>query len=330
MKHFLGTVLLCLFAFQATASDLLRTYNVYSYPKRLKTCLAEAQALADRFSSFTKAKVIDQEAREEKNNICHITIHYTSTPPLELVSNYPNSVHNGTYTNLEECNKNLADETELFEQSTGLQAFVAYCHDDRDPTNRLPIFLRMEAFGTPIKFPRINDNPLTMLRISEDMTSFVSKAKERILEQGLAAAQVVYRREGDIFSTLVTRYYSKKRAPFYFKKIGLFLSEETCLRAKHELEPLFLKEAPGTLGTFCGANEATSREVELYLYRLETEAAMVDSRYPKDYERLALCQANRARVLEIYKTELKRPAFATLCESTPDGYGVRVFEVYPQ
>lgn len=311
---------------RADAADLLRKYYVSSYPASKLGCAGEASALAERFARITAARVVERGCLKDWGKTYDLFVFYTAAPPPQLVSTAPSQLYSGTYPSAGACQNALPGEMGHFERATGLPILVAYCY--RDPgVASLPYVVHIETFGTPLKKPYYDTWSNMLYRPMGDLDRLAAQIFERSVAGGLDAVQTVFRKEGNSTISLVTRYYASQLTPLSVEKMGYFKAIERCEQELSELTSIFERKAPGTLALFCALSD-TLWDTELYWVRIENDTTMTKSVYRSDYPSLQACRADRDRVISLYVNELARPAFAALCEKGPDGYRMRVFEVY--
>lgn len=330
-------------AFSATArADNLYRYELTSYPANSTGCAATAASLGQRFSATTGKSVYQAACVQQTRLGYDISLTYRSLDELPLVSTSKEDGgfgYLGIYRSMEDCARNLSQEVTWFRDATGLEPFLSYCFKESD-INETPYAARIDAFGSaslhPYRFDALVFGALL------DGTDVLDEILSAARSEGINATMTTVAHDGS--ENLVVRYFDPPENSlarlYYFsaKEFGKFYSYDTvatknaCRAELEDAKAGFATEFTTPSVWFCVWDQMlfTAR---LYAVRVKPERdRLFFELAPNRYETYADCHSDRDRVLEYYRRDLGKDAYAGVCswdstlgDGLPDAYQLQIY-----
>jgi len=288
------------------------TYEIKQYPKDSGDCHTVARDLGVKFQQITGAEVSSAVCALITDKGYNLQITYKPIDGMSFVSTYASSStldDAGGFKTDAECRQALPAETAHFAQATSLTPVVSYC--SFEPYDHdYPWGPRIEAFGdTKVKPYRAGSYVFGQVQ-GYSLKTFTTAIVENLLKQGIDARWARHRSSIG-YGRLSVFYYGENRISFNDVTVVKVAKPEQCNATLGQLSEVLAQYKPLPAVTFCAAQSVGG------YYELMTifpdARSLKFSQAAEGYNTYELCQADRARLINFYKNDLKRPVVAGYC-----------------
>jgi len=299
---------------------------------RSGSCELTAAELAKKFSAASGAEIYWAGATKESATTCDIKISYIADKEVEHLNTVDRSgmgaPRKGTKRKLGECTADLQREKILFEKSTGLVPWVAYCYAESGFLNDQPFVPVVEGIGKPaLNF--YSSDSIFGVTPNAGWRDILTSAWKTAAEQGLPVASITVRPYISASDKEVTfRYYAKER--LYLRGDGLaeHKSAGTCEEQVEEVRAGLAKAERPPLAVYCG--KYAHGQYRLGILTLSTNIfGIADLKPIEDSKQFASFQACRAELpatLEFYRTKLGKKILSGICADGAGVFRITAFE----
>lgn len=301
-----------------SAGTEIYTHAILEFPKT-QSCDAVKDKLTQDFQTYSKAQVYSSAVTKDGKTACDIEISYVASERLKIASSVDRSmtgsIKKGTFATLAHCISGLKNEIEVFEKSTGLNAWVSYCRAESTLLNSYPFYALVEGFGAPRKNIFSTDSLLRATN-GKMLESVLSDIKRNVAIYGGEFISLVARPHiSEDEKELTLRYYGTEKFYLNFESVGSSVEPEHCFaqldRIKNDLQKL--KMPPLSLS----CTRYWTKDHRLNIGVLSTEviglahlATVLD---PKPYGKLSDCEKSLPSTMQFYKTQLGKDAVSGVC-----------------
>ncbi len=317
MKHTVHVLILqLLLTAGAIAAEPLVRYELKGYPKGELGCVETAILAGETFSKATGAKVERAYCEREHRHSYDLRITYQPVA-LDLVSTENRSFYAGTYKTIAECESEKASQLNLFEDRTKLSPFLAYCYFDESGISS-SIGLRIDAIGKPAETPitfheRLYKTPVAPATIEAELASTL-----KAFGATPAIVKVVPAREVLGWTRVVLKYYAPKPLTLQLRREQfLFGSKPECESQAQALKGMLASKNLAASSVFCGWDGLRAQASLSFIAPSETPWFRVELAGER-FNSLNACQAQKDRIVELFKSKLKQPVFGGICAHERD------------
>jgi len=154
MKNILLAFLLP-FIYSSSAFAEMFEHKFQEFPVKKEDCPNASVKIKEDFERVTKTQVVGVSCDIVSYSRIDIVVKYLADSQLKLVSLWKDrSDYERNYATFKSCEKDLKDQTVIFEARTGLKSVLGYCfvtYNNSDYSHLAT--MRIDAFGIPKERP---------------------------------------------------------------------------------------------------------------------------------------------------------------------------------
>lgn len=310
MKNLLS-IFAFVIGFSSSAFAELFEHKFKEYPVKKEDCANITPKIKEDFEKATKTQVVGVSCDAVSYSRIDIVVKYLADSQLKLVSLWKDKGdYERSYSTFKSCEKDLKDQTAIFEIRTGLKSVLAYCfvtYSDSDYSHVAT--MRIDAFGIPKEKPFVMVESL-LGTVDEKLEVLEEEIRKGLDPAIFHDARVVVSKD---FATpkIYIRYYSKSEIPLALEEYGYFNDVEECKNQTLTLDDALAAVGSEVLYQVCAKK---SWPFNAYLYNLH----VASEPYSRDlfdvsYVDLKSCLDDRKRVIDIYRNQFGKDTVSAVC-----------------
>jgi hypothetical protein len=309
---------LVLLSFRAW-SDQELTYKVPSYPLNGRDCHEVAREIGESFGAATGLKVTTAYCSQASEKYGNLEINYMAEKVVTLVTTrHPYAVLPlGRFVDEKTCLASMPKDRALFESATGLVPFIAYCAEVQSG-RKYPWTLHMDAAGKAKLEPWLGGFLLFSVPQEITLAHFRAAIRKKLSETGSLVMDVVLQGNAGL-GELAVHYFSEGHITFTAKETGKLPNKAQCLQEAADFSSIVGSTVRAPQMVYCGRTFLGTWEVTNLYIGQDAPAPLLSLDKFTTYEE---CRANKARVVEHYKTTLKMPVIGGVCTLASRAYQV--------
>jgi hypothetical protein len=299
-------------------------YRINNYPKTANNCHLEARAIAEKFTSVTGV---------ESTGICtemaadyfNMTIQYSSTNPLPMVTTYPEMILQDrvyVFDTADACRQHLQNEIDHFKETTNLEPFLAFCTRSEIYSDYKPWAIRIDAFGASATQPFWGEGFFMGQPVGMNRTQAETVIAESFRQAGVDVRFVSLRTDNVQMLQFSMLYYSPKSLDIRVKDFAKSDTRAHCEAQLEHLRSWAAEVSPHAL--FCTEDRIMSS--------FEIAGVVNMASWYKDRESVESfktydeCEAGRESLTEFYRTQLGYNIAGGLCSKWGAGWKINFLE----
>ena len=285
---------------QSQSNPMPFSYRVLA-PENSSSCQSTAQAIAQRFTQATNAKVISSQCADTETILDHgqtfkinvIDISYlslTELKPYRAVFSGDTFMDQplggaGVFAQYPDCLQAMNQQKQVFESSTGLVLVSGHCEASTD--SNPSYFFSLESFGTPMK---------RLFSYQDNVDFYIDPLihSTALSEISNAGGIIALNNSSQVF------YFSEQPISIMTQELGVFDSPDLCALQQQDAENIYASDSIKNVTILCAKNDDSktprSSLTVVGIYgnepTLRTEATT--------YSSLRECLGDKSRVINNY------------------------------
>lgn len=299
------------FAGRAGAAEPF-VYTVLGYPKTGASCLEAAIRVGELLRQAAGVPIQRASCDRENEDGFDLRVVYLADVKIPLVSTEEMTDYAGTYPSRAACEADLPAQKALFEEHTRLKPFLAYCYHDESGLAK-SIGARIDAVGTPAEWPQVFQDyvyspPRSPAQVKSDI---LAAMKSRGLFPNVVS--LAPSRETSGWYRVVLKFYGAQQVTWHLKRDQFYyVSPAECEAQLAGIRSVLAAQGLVPASAFCAWDGMLLRASVNFLSLAGTPWYRTDVASDK-FRSVDACVADRARIVEYFKTVLKQPVFGGVC-----------------
>lgn len=298
------------------------TFSLEGFPKQERDCFLQTQAISSMFEIETKTKVLHVECAKETETGYDFTIEYEAPSKLNFTTTdyvvsgvYPR----GRYKEYKQCEENLNQQIELFQNATGLKPMFSYCKKEDNLMSK-PWEIIIIAKGNSAIQPKLDGFLLFTSPQKITLEEIFNSLKTALAQKGAVLADLIFHARFPMAEASV-HYFSEKRIQFSIEEVTKVPKLEICLTQVEEVSHWFDNQTSKPFTIYCGG--PNFGEYELNIGSIDTPAFSLKSSVEK-FGTFDECESNKTEVLKHYSGSTQKIILGGLCSRDVDTHKYNV------
>lgn len=317
-------------SFVAQATDVFE-HKITSVPSNNRDCETIAHELSEQFSKTAQVEIYWAGGKKISNTECAVNISYTANEQLVTPASIDRDSFSavpwkGIYPTLEDCEKTLNFEKDIFTQETGLTPWISICGAEHSVAGKTTYYPFIEAIGNPVKQFFASDSIVGGTPII-GWEQALKEIKEGAEARGVAVPSVSGFSIGAAFEVRM-RFYTKERNWLINEKFGKFTQPSMCESQVDYIKSTFSKVQVPPIAALCAKDydgfTLTIVNLTPDIIKSKPLWERVD---PKTYTSLTDCLSQIGETEKTYSEKFNKKIMVGFCfTSAPNTFQIMILE----
>jgi hypothetical protein len=316
---------------QAALALGVQTYRVQRLPAPDHTdptaCALAAADLGERFAAATGLAPAATRCVRDGGRYYDLEITYLADQALPVVTTAPRDgdvLDRGPFTSPEACAEGLPAQAEQFRAETGLEPVVAACRMYEDPGGRRYAHW-IEGLGAAAHAPHVFAEETYYGYPLDRTTDLAARIRTALEARGVSVYRVSVGLE-IITTQLVVGYYAPAEIALDLHGPYVVTSADRCRALAASLAEPFAAAGEAALAGWC-TNDSITSGFAAYVFADATGSRLREQVAAPTFADLDACDADRARIEDLYRTGESLDVVGSVCTRIPDATGEYEYKV---